>query len=94
MENKKSSKKIYTFRQNHSSGITNCILDYIFILNKLQEFFNDTDTIPAFKTDHSSVLVTIFNYNFLEPGPDLWKFHNSIMKHLQTPLSKKTLSKI
>ena len=48
------------------------------ILNKLQIFSSDTD-IPAFKTDHSSVLVTISNYNFLKPGPDLWKFNNSLI---------------
>ena len=80
MENKKSNKKLYTFRQNHSSGITNRRLDYIFISNKLQEFSNDTDIIPAFKTDHSSVLVTISNYNFFKPGPGLWKFNNSLTK--------------
>ena len=51
------SKKLYTFRENHSSGIINRRLDYIFILNKLQEFSNDTDIIRAFKTDHSSELL-------------------------------------
>ena len=74
------TKKLYTFRQNHSSGIINCRLDYIFISNKLPEFSNDTDIIPAFKTDHSSVLVTISNYNFLKPGQGLWKFNNSLIK--------------
>ena len=68
------------FRQNHSSGIINCRLDYIFISNKLQEFSNDTDIIPAFKTDYSSVLVTISNYNFFKPGPYHWKFNNSLIK--------------
>ena len=58
-------KKLYTFRQNHCSGIINRRLYYIFISNKLEEFSNDTDIIPAFKTDHSSVLVTISNYKFL-----------------------------
>ena len=33
---KNSTKKLYTFKQNHSSGIINRRLDYIFILNKLQ----------------------------------------------------------
>ena len=60
------TKKLYTFRQNHSSGIINRRLDYIFISNKLQEFSNDTDNIPSFKTDHSSVLVTISNRNLLK----------------------------
>ena len=45
------TKNIYTFRQNHSSGIINRRLDHIFISNKLQEFSNDSDIIPAFKTD-------------------------------------------
>ena len=43
------TKKLYTFRQNHSSGIINRRLDYIFISNKFQEFSNDTNIIPAFK---------------------------------------------
>ena len=63
------TKKLYTFRQNHSSGSINRRLDYIFISNKLQDFSNDTDIIPAFKSDHSSVLVTISNYYFFKPGP-------------------------
>ena len=80
LENKKSKKKLYAFRQNHSSGILNRRLDYIFISNELQGFFNDTDIISAFKTDHSFVLVTIPNYNFFKPGPGLWKFNNSLIK--------------
>ena len=54
-------------------------LDYIFISNKLQEFSNDTNIIPAFKTHHSSFLATISNYNFFKPGPGLWKFNNSLI---------------
>ena len=74
------TKKLYTFRQSHSSGIINSRLGYIFISNELRKFSYDTDIIPAFKTDHSSVLVTISNYNFFKPGPGLWKFNNSIIK--------------
>ena len=57
-----STKKSYAFRKNHSCGIINRRLDYIFVSNKFQEFCNDADIIPDFKTDHSSVLVTISNY--------------------------------
>ena len=74
------TKKLHTFSQNHSSGFINRRLDYIFISNKLQEFSNDTDIIPAFKTNHFSVLVTISNYNFFKPGPRLWKLNNSLIK--------------
>ena len=72
-------KESYTFRQNHSSGIINCRLDYIFISNKLQEFSNDTGIIPDFKTDHPSVLVNISSYNIFKPGPGLWKFNISLI---------------
>ena len=33
-----------------------------------------------FKTDHSSVLITISNYNFFKPSPGLSKFNNSLIK--------------
>ena len=45
------TKKLYTFKQNHSSSIINRRLDHIFISNKLQEFSDDSDIILAFKTD-------------------------------------------
>ena len=80
LENTKSNKKSYLWNQNHSSGIINCRLDYIFILNKLQEFSSETD-ISAFKTDCSSVLVTISNYNFFERSPSLQNFNNSLINH-------------
>ena len=32
------TKKLYSFRENHSSGIINRRLNYMFISNKLQEF--------------------------------------------------------
>ena len=65
------TKKLYTLRQNHSSGIKNCRLVYIITLHKLQEFSNYTHIISAFKTDHSSVSVIIINYNFFKPGSGL-----------------------
>ena len=65
------TKKSYTFRQHRSSGIINRRLDYVFTSNNLQEFSSGTDIIPAFKTDHSSVLVTVSNYSFFQPAPGL-----------------------
>ena len=63
-EYRNPTKKLYTFRQNHSPGIINRKLDYVFISNKLQKFSNDTDIILAFKTDHSPILFTISNCTF------------------------------
>ena len=71
-------EKSFTFRQNHSSGILNRRLDYIFISNKLQEFSNKAITLPGFKTDHSSVSVIISNFNEIKPGSGLRKFNNSL----------------
>ena len=73
------TKKSYTFRQHRSSGIINRRLDYVFTSNNLQEFSSGTDIIPAFKTDHSSVLVTVSNYSFFKPAPGLSKFNNSLI---------------
>ena len=69
---KEIQQKIHTFRQNHFSDIIYCRLDYTFISNKRQWFSNGTDIIPAFKTDHSSDLVTISNYNFLNQAQVCW----------------------
>ena len=33
-----------------------------------------------FRTDHSSALITISNYNFFKPSPGLSKFNNSLIK--------------
>ena len=74
-----SLEKPFTFRQNHSSGILNRRLDYIFISNKLQEFSNKAITLTAFKTDHLSVSVIVFNYNEIKPGPGPWRFNNFLI---------------
>ena len=33
-----------------------------------------------YRTDHSSALITISNYNFFKPSPGLSKFNNSLIK--------------
>ena len=65
-------EKSFTFRQNHSSGVINRRLDYIFISNKPEEFSNKAIILPAIKTDHSSVSDIISNYKKVKPGPPLW----------------------
>lgn len=94
LENNKSNKHLYNFRPNHSSGIIYCRLDYIFKSNKFRKFSNGADIIPVFKTDHSSVLVTVSNHSFLNEDQALGNLiiHYSMMKHLEIPL--KTLFKI
>ena len=38
-----------------------------------------TDIIQDFKTNHSSVVVTIFQLHLFKPGPSLWKFNYSLI---------------
>ena len=64
-------EKSFTFRQNHSSGVINRRLDYIFISNKPEEFSNKAIILPVIKTDHSSVSDIISNYKKVKPGPPL-----------------------
>ena len=71
-------EKLFTFRQNHSQGILNLRIYYIFISNKLQEFSNNAITLLAFKIYYLSVSVIIFNYSKIKPGPGLWKFNSSL----------------
>ena len=73
-------EKSFIFWQNQSSsGVLNARLDYIFISKKLQNFSNKAITLPASKTDHSSVSVIISNYNEIKPDHDPWKFNNSLI---------------
>ena len=69
----------FTFQQNHSQGILNRRLEYIFISNKLQEFSNKAITLSIFKSDHSSVSVIISNYKKIKLGSGLWKFNDSLI---------------
>ena len=44
-----------TFRQKRFSGVIQRRLDYLFILNSLQEIISSVDILNAFSTDHSPV---------------------------------------
>ena len=78
-------EKSFTFRQNHFSGIINRRLDYIFISNKLQQSSNKAIILPAFKINHSSILVIISNYKKIKHGPVSWTFNNSLISDENLP---------
>ena len=58
-------EKSFIFWQNQSSSAITITLKAI--------------TLPASKTDHSSVSVIISNYNEIKPDHDPWKFNNSLI---------------
>ena len=69
----------FTFRRNHSIGFIERQLDYIFVSNYLQEFFNYTDVLPAISTDHFPVLISLSNNNSGNNGRGLWKYNSSLV---------------
>ena len=74
-------RKVYTFRQNHSSGFLQRRLDYFFVSNNMQEFVIDTKVLPAYLTDHSSLLISYSSYNDIEKSAGFWKFNNSLLSN-------------
>ena len=50
---------VLPFAQNYSSGFTQRRLDYIFILNTLQEFVTISEILTPISTDHSPVLFSL-----------------------------------
>ena len=69
----------FTFRQNHSTGFIERLLDYIFVSNCLQQFVNHTNVLLAISTDHSPVLMSLSNNNSDNNGRGLWKYNSSLV---------------
>ena len=69
----------FTFRQNHSTGLIERRLDYIFVSNRLQEFVNYIDALPAISTDHSPVMISVSNDNSDNNNRSLWKYNSFLV---------------
>ena len=78
VRNKKS--KQCTFTQQHSSGFIQHRLDYIFILNTLQELVTTTEILAPISTDHCSVILSLSKGNDCLTGKGFWKFNSSVTK--------------
>ena len=76
---KNFKRQNFAFRRNHSIGFIERQLDYIFVSNCLQEFFNYTDVLPAISTDHFPVLISLSNNNSGNNGRGLWKYNSSLV---------------
>ena len=48
----------FTFRKSHFSGFIQRRLGYIFISNSIQKFVQNTDDLPSFYIDHSSLMLS------------------------------------
>ena len=70
----------FTFTQKYSSGFIQRRLDYIFILNTLQELVTTTEILTPILTDHSPVLFSLSKGNDCFRGKELWKFNSYLTK--------------
>ena len=71
--------KTFTFRQKHFSDFIQRRLDYIFVLQNLQERTRNVDISNAVSTDHSPVFCLLLNSTEFPKGPGIWKFNNSLI---------------
>ena len=55
-------------------------LDYFLINETCLEYVMETNIIPGYRTDHSSILLKLKFINN-EPGRGYWKFNNSLLKN-------------
>ena len=53
-------------------------LDFWLISNLLQDETSKTDIIPAIKSDHSALSLTIKSIREYKNGPSYWKFNSSL----------------
>ena len=71
----------FTFRQNHSTGLIQRRLDYLFISIALQERVEKVDILNSLSTDHSPVFCSLGKNIFTKKGPGLWRFNNSLVSN-------------
>ena len=70
----------FTFTQKHSSGFIQHRLDYIFILNILQELVTMTEILTPISTDYSPALFSLSKGKDCLRGKGFWKFNSSLTK--------------
>ena len=70
----------FTFTQELSSGFIQRRLDYILILNALQELVTMTEAVTFNSTDHCPVLFSLSKQKMTIRGKGFWKFSSSLTK--------------
>ena len=75
-----TKSKRFTFTLKHSSGFIQRRLDYILILNTLQEFVTMADILTPISADHSPLLLSLSKGKITIRGRGLWKFNSSLPK--------------
>jgi len=70
-------KKRFTWRQKMPQ--IHCRLDYFLISDTLQDNTHEVDILPAFKSDHSSIIINLRKTEQELKGKGYWKFNNLLL---------------
>ena len=69
-----------TYRKSHFSSFIQRRLGYIFISNSIQKFVQNTDDLPSFCSDHSSLLLSYKKLPHSNLGKNIWKFDRCLIQ--------------
>ena len=58
-------------------------MDFFLINYGMQSYVTEVDILPAFKSDHSIVLMNVNLYQDQKKGPGFWKLNVSILKDIK-----------
>jgi len=55
-------------------------LDYWLVTTDIQDDLTETNIIPAIKSDHSAITLTLNSLDKQNFGPSYWKFNSSLLE--------------
>ena len=55
-------------------------LDYWLVSTELQDYLTEANIIPAIKSDHSAINLTVNSLGKQKFGPSYWKFNSSLLE--------------
>ena len=68
------------FSWRQPNPLIQCRLDYFLISDSLYDSVTHADIIPAIRTDHSAITLSLEKIPSQNRGPNLWKFNTSLLK--------------
>ena len=71
-------KRQFTWRKRNP--IIQCRIDFWLISNDLQDDVKKAEIIPAIKTDHSAISLSVNSLQDQSFGPSYWKFNSSLLE--------------
>ena len=79
MKNTQPKFKTIYFLKNNFSGFIQRRLNYIFILNNIQEYFKKVSILSSFCSDHSHISCILESSSQIQLGKNFCKFNSSLI---------------